>query len=339
MSTFRPYIQMKNLNSSSRKCGDITYCIQVGQRVYALNCLYCSQICLEWDIFINHIEQEHGDKLHYESRLNVGNRDIEMQENLMEDERCVRKKQQIFNNSIINKFEESESLSYNDPLEDENSMNSTSLEGSMKIDNLEILPNDTNINSNMENLQDSRQYTQTDNECVKMNFSTHEFVTKKEVQEIKEKIEFNKKLIQRLSENVKLLQSSRVKIPTNQLIILPKTPYDDKDEFLKFEKKIKESEENFRKLVDELKETINGHPTKFIRNCWRTIINDEAAKEFCWQGSKDKIGIKHFSTMLAIKSAYNLKFIDNNDTEFEKIVILHFQQAKNRCLKKLNYKT
>lgn len=64
---------------------------------------------------------------------------------------------------------------------------------------------------------------------------------------------------------------------------------------------IQESEENFSNLVKELKERVNGNSVKFIKNCWRLLIKDEVAKEFCWQGSKEKTEIKNFSTMLAIK--------------------------------------
>lgn len=49
----------KNLNN---KCGDITFCIQLDKRIYALNCSYCQQICLQWDTFISHMETKHNEK-------------------------------------------------------------------------------------------------------------------------------------------------------------------------------------------------------------------------------------------------------------------------------------
>lgn len=71
MSTLRKRTTktMQNINNLSGKCGDVRYCIQVDKRVYALHCLYCSQVCLQWDTFINHMEQEHGEDLNVDPIL------------------------------------------------------------------------------------------------------------------------------------------------------------------------------------------------------------------------------------------------------------------------------
>lgn len=49
----------KNLNN---KCGVITFCIQLNKKIYALNCLYCQQICLQWETFISHMETKHKEE-------------------------------------------------------------------------------------------------------------------------------------------------------------------------------------------------------------------------------------------------------------------------------------
>nr|XP_013102539.1 unnamed protein product [Stomoxys calcitrans] len=44
-------------------CGNVSFCFQAQRRVYVLNCMFCSQVCLHWDSFINHMEQEHDEDL------------------------------------------------------------------------------------------------------------------------------------------------------------------------------------------------------------------------------------------------------------------------------------
>lgn len=51
---------MSNLNG---KCGEITFCTQMGKRIYVLNCIYCPQIYLQWELFINHLEHDHDKAL------------------------------------------------------------------------------------------------------------------------------------------------------------------------------------------------------------------------------------------------------------------------------------
>lgn len=53
---------------SNGKCGEVTFCYQVGKRFYALNCLFCPQICLQWDSFINHMEEVHDDIDHLKQK-------------------------------------------------------------------------------------------------------------------------------------------------------------------------------------------------------------------------------------------------------------------------------
>lgn len=75
--THKP-LKNKISNNSNGKCGEITFCIQVNKRVYALNCLYCSQICLQWDMFINHMEQMHDAELNSEYPLHTENDESEL---------------------------------------------------------------------------------------------------------------------------------------------------------------------------------------------------------------------------------------------------------------------
>lgn len=71
MTTFHRSLQFNKQNNLNKKCGEITFCLQIDKRVYALNCIYCSQIFLHWDLFIHHMEQEHDEQLNIDSILNV----------------------------------------------------------------------------------------------------------------------------------------------------------------------------------------------------------------------------------------------------------------------------
>lgn len=68
-------------DKSSGKCGEITFCMQVGTRVYALNCLFCPQICIQWEAFINHIEQAHDGELRSDNLLQQEIEDVNIDTN------------------------------------------------------------------------------------------------------------------------------------------------------------------------------------------------------------------------------------------------------------------
>ncbi|XP_065365968.1 uncharacterized protein LOC135958945 isoform X2 [Calliphora vicina] len=389
MKTLRQPSTTKNLSNLNRKCGDITYCIQVGKRVYALNCLYCPQICLQWDIFINHMEEEHNEDLNF--ALQHQSLETEPQIDNVQDEISEDLQRNKTTPTTFNKLEEPNRFPFNDPLEGDNSTNAMSLESSIKIEKIDCTPIQTMIDDDdfqYDKSEDDKNDEEMDNTQYIYNDENEPIglVIKKDIRHIQEQLDTNNRLMQQLFEEIKLIQHNKVPhflVPStsesslrydsnltrpkivdsttakpsgsffhrkerstvnmlqkhshilNNARILPKTPFVCKEEFLKFEAKIHESEENFANLVKDFKEQSIENACKFIKYCWRLLIKDEVAKEFCWQGSKDKMGIKNFSTLLAIRLSYAKKYTDHSETEFERVVILYFQQAKNRCDKKL----
>ncbi|XP_065365967.1 zinc finger protein 502-like isoform X1 [Calliphora vicina] len=143
MKTLRQPSTTKNLSNLNRKCGDITYCIQVGKRVYALNCLYCPQICLQWDIFINHMEEEHNEDLNF--ALQHQSLETEPQIDNVQDEISEDLQRNKTTPTTFNKLEEPNRFPFNDPLEGDNSTNAMSLESSIKIEKIDCTPIQTMI--------------------------------------------------------------------------------------------------------------------------------------------------------------------------------------------------
>ncbi|XP_037808804.1 uncharacterized protein LOC119601737 isoform X3 [Lucilia sericata] len=135
-----------NLN---RKCGEITFYTQMDKRVYTLNCLYCPQICLQLDIFINHMEKEHDEDLINALQMNKDENELQMynmqndnSEDLQENETTTFSKEP----------DESNQVSINDPLEDDNSTSALSLECSIKNEKIDYdTPIQTIVDDNMDN--------------------------------------------------------------------------------------------------------------------------------------------------------------------------------------------
>ncbi|XP_075154935.1 uncharacterized protein LOC142228400 [Haematobia irritans] len=53
---------------NNASCGDVTFLMQAQRRVYALNCCFCNQISLQWDSFIDHMEQDHDEDLDFDQK-------------------------------------------------------------------------------------------------------------------------------------------------------------------------------------------------------------------------------------------------------------------------------
>ncbi|XP_065365969.1 uncharacterized protein LOC135958945 isoform X3 [Calliphora vicina] len=365
MKTLRQPSTTKNLSNLNRKCGDITYCIQVGKRVYALNCLYCPQICLQWDIFINHMEEEHNEDLNF--ALQHQSLETEPQIDNVQDEISEDLQRNKTTPTTFNKLEEPNRFPFNDPLEGDNSTNAMSLESSIKIEKIDCTPiqtmiddddfqydkseddkNDEEFTVNMEqnSLYQNANFSMTDNqERQYKNSDFHNFriEIKEDLQntemklskEIREQTKAIKSIVVRIIEEIKLNKNLRT---TPKTSVIPKEPFTSIDDFLNFESEIQNDEKKYYQLVSDFEEQSANSLQNYVKSIWRKLIKDGAAQHMCWKGTERKTPVRSLTVTQALKAACVSKFTVEADLNFEKISIQHFQHAKGRHLKKLNYK-
>ncbi|XP_075151537.1 uncharacterized protein LOC142225615 [Haematobia irritans] len=156
------------------------------------------------------------------------------------------------------------------------------------------------------------------------------------LKEIKVDQETNKKMLRRVMEEIKLINSSAH--PFKKTSVVPKPPFSSKNQFEDFEKSIQKSENTFSAFVEELaSETFNSSVT-FVKTSWRHLISDEVAQQISWQGTLTKSPVRPLSTTLAIKQVYFKKYPMGNDEEFQKTCISFFQHASTRLKKRKSYK-
>ncbi|XP_075150250.1 uncharacterized protein LOC142224361 [Haematobia irritans] len=156
------------------------------------------------------------------------------------------------------------------------------------------------------------------------------------LKEIKVIQETNQKMLRRVMEEIKLINSSAH--PSKKTSVIPKIPFSSKNQFEDFEKFIQNSENTFSAFVEELSsETFNSSVT-FIKTSWRRLISDQVAQQMSWQGTLAKSPVRPLSTTLAIKQVYFKKYPLGNDVEFQKTCISFFQHASTRLKKRKSYK-
>ncbi|XP_067614438.1 uncharacterized protein [Eurosta solidaginis] len=181
------------------------------------------------------------------------------------------------------------------------------------------------------------------------NTTEEELLTKQDLEEFKndlktsmqnmknnilEEHKITQKLLKRVLEETK---SNATRKSAATKAILPKEPFKTVEHFMEFESRIQSSESKFNDLVVELQTIVCGNSIRFLKMVWRKVMSDEAARHFTWKGTSNKKSIRVLSTTGALKKAYNQKFANSSDEDFERTNMSFFHQANNRLVKKMQY--
>ncbi|XP_067620519.1 uncharacterized protein [Eurosta solidaginis] len=119
--------------------------------------------------------------------------------------------------------------------------------------------------------------------------------------------------------------------------ILPKKPFDSTLDFKNFEDSVLSCDEKYSSLICELTTQSGKDAVGFIKSCWRRIMTDNVAKNFCWIGKPDKPAIRELRVTSALREAYLRKYKNTSMEEFQRTIIAFFQHANARLQKKGNY--
>ncbi|XP_037808802.1 zinc finger protein 3 homolog isoform X1 [Lucilia sericata] len=356
-----------NLN---RKCGEITFYTQMDKRVYTLNCLYCPQICLQLDIFINHMEKEHDEDLINALQMNKDENELQMynmqndnSEDLQENETTTFSKEP----------DESNQVSINDPLEDDNSTSALSLECSIKNEKIDYdTPIQTIVDDNMDNsickteihiddeelsnmtgdsninctniLQNSDNLTPI-HTVINNSLSEDANVTHVQKEALEDVVaKFSKtiepmfmrltKEVASLRQEVICLRDELKKGKSSTKLVMPDHPFKVMDDFLNFEKQL-QCDKNFSDSFGKELLTVAKSPN-FTKNCWRKLLVDELAEKLCWTGTEDKKSVRSLSTSKIIRNA--AISIGLGEDEYIKCTKSFFQFAKHRQICRIKYK-
>ncbi|KNC30276.1 hypothetical protein FF38_01256 [Lucilia cuprina] len=152
---------------------------------------------------------------------------------------------------------------------------------------------------------------------------------------------------------------------------MPKRPFYFLEEFVKFEAEVQNDEEKYNQLISDFEENTAPCIQNYAKTCWRKLMDDKAAQQMCWKGTKKKMNVRSLTVTQALKAKianvpsptqkilqekkkHVLASIEKELLRFvasplfalrssemmpvallKKTCIIHFQQAKGRYEKKL----
>ncbi|KAL9886663.1 uncharacterized protein ACN427_012455 [Glossina fuscipes fuscipes] len=327
-------------STNIQKCGEITFRLEFDQKIYGLHCVFCSAICLQFDAFIKHIQEEHEAQLtglhsvmKEELHLEAEQRGNETYNNGLrwKNERKKNQKLDAAVETYIVKEEpmESETNGFNEMISKVETDLSDSGDNSLAAINVMQYSNEFRAV-----LDDSQLAFEN---CSKANLET---VVLRRVSKLEKDLERTTNLLSKLSAEMLKVKRDVNKITKHNEIDekeLPIQSYEVVEDFLKFDEKYKDPEK--LKLLSNNFLHINA-PTSiaYVFKCWRSLLKDNAAKYLNWTGTGSKHPVRTLASTTAIRDAFARKYPNDPIEVFESKTKKFFLYASDRISKRRQQK-
>ncbi|XP_055387170.1 uncharacterized protein LOC129615812 [Condylostylus longicornis] len=112
--------------------------------------------------------------------------------------------------------------------------------------------------------------------------------------------------------------------------IIPEKPFENKEEFIKFDKSLTDDIEKIKALKQNFARCDREDVRNFVKRNLRKLMIDNVVRYFSWSGTEDKISVKNFNCISILKDVCLSTIQHATEANIDYHIKRFFQYAKQR---------